>query len=269
VRGEQRRYRGEAGARDFDLISGSASAFVKPVQGVRLSLSLAKTERAPTEVELFANGPHAATQAFEIGNPTLAKEAATSLELGISWRFKEWRAHVDVWQAEFDGFIGFAPNGEEEDGLAIYEVSQKDATLRGHEFGLSGPLWVGTAAQISADVTGDYVRGRQKGGAFIARMPPPQVTLGLEAQWAKLKARVEAQRLDSQKKLAAFETPTSGANIYNVRLSWQPLGDGDGIALVLEGNNLTDALVREHSSFLKDSVPKPGRSLKLSLHAKF
>jgi iron complex outermembrane recepter protein len=80
---ETRDYSGLAGRARFDFGSVSASAFVAPIEGLRLSLSASRTQRAPTEVELFANGPHAATGAFERGDPNLNIETATSVETGI------------------------------------------------------------------------------------------------------------------------------------------------------------------------------------------
>jgi iron complex outermembrane receptor protein len=47
--------------RDFDNWSGSAAAFIKPAANLFLGLSLAHNERAPSEVELFADGLHVAT----------------------------------------------------------------------------------------------------------------------------------------------------------------------------------------------------------------
>jgi iron complex outermembrane recepter protein len=38
---------------------------------------------------------------------------------------------------------------------------------------------------------------------------------------------------------------------------------------MLKGRNLSNEDVREHTSFLKDKLPKPGRSVRLSLRAAF
>ncbi|MCE2890504.1 MAG: hypothetical protein LW848_05270, partial [Hyphomonadaceae bacterium] len=45
ARYEQRDYSGLAGSRNFDLGSFSASAFLKPTEGLRLSLNAGYTER--------------------------------------------------------------------------------------------------------------------------------------------------------------------------------------------------------------------------------
>ena len=43
------------------------------------------TERAPTSYELYANGVHAATSAYERGDPAAASERGRNLDLAIGW----------------------------------------------------------------------------------------------------------------------------------------------------------------------------------------
>ena len=100
-------------------------------------------------------------------------------------------------------------------------------------------------------------------------MPPRLTTLGLEARSDRLSARGEIQVLDDQTEVAAFETSTPGATTYNVRFGWKPLANNDDLELTLEGRNLSDEDVREHTSFLKEQLPKPGRSIRLSVRAQF
>lgn len=269
ARFEQRTYSGLAGQRDFDLTSGSASLFAKPMEDVRVSLSVSRTQRAPTEVELFANGPHAATQAFEIGNPNLMTETATSIEAGLSWKLAGWTAKLDIWRAQFDGFVAFVPTGEIEDDLAVFNVTQADAVLNGYEIEVSGPIWAGGDWKVTGDAALDYVKGRYDDGTNIARMPPRLATIGIAAASNHWSARGEVQILSDQTKVAAFETQTLGATTYNVRFGWRPLADNDGLELTLEGRNLSDEEVREHTSFLKEQLPKPGRSVRLSVRAAF
>jgi len=45
-----------------------------------------RTERAPTTEELFSNGPHLATNQFEIGDITLDEETALGVEGAIRFR---------------------------------------------------------------------------------------------------------------------------------------------------------------------------------------
>jgi iron complex outermembrane recepter protein len=270
ARFETRDYSGLAGERAFDLTSLSASAFADVAQGLRLSLNLSRTERAPTEIELFADGPHAATAAFEIGNSGLDKESALGIEGTARWSHDDIRAEINLWTSRFDGFISFDPTGDIEDDLPVFEVRQDDADLTGFEASLTAPLYQTGSWSVSGDAALDYVRGKYRdNGGNIARMPPALLTLGLEGRTERLRVRGEVQVLGEQDDVAAFEIPTDGATILNASLSWRPVETNNRLELVFSARNLTDQEVREHTSFLKDILPRPGRSLRASLRATF
>ncbi len=269
ARYEQRDYSGLAGARTFDLGSFSASAFVKPIDGLRLSLNAGYTERAPTEVELFADGPHAATQAFEIGDADLKTETAISLEGVARWQIGGATVDLNVWRSNFDGFIAFNPTNQIEDDLPVFLVSQKDATLSGAELHVTWPLGQVAGWSVVGDGGMDTVRGSYDGGGAIARMPPAMVTLGLEAKSPQMRVRAEVQSIAEQTRSAAFETKTAGSTALNALWSWRPVQSNDRIELTFEGRNLTNEDIREHTSFLKDYLPKPGRSIRVSLKGSF
>jgi iron complex outermembrane receptor protein len=269
ARYEQRDYSGLAGARSFDLGSFSASAFLKPIDGLRLSLNAGYTERAPTEVELFADGPHAATQAFEIGDADLKTETATSLEGVARWQIGGATVDLNVWRSSFDGFIAFNPTNQIEDDLPVFLVSQKDATLTGAELHVTWALGEIGGWSVVGDGGIDTVRGSYDGGGAIARMPPAMVTLGLEAKSPQMRVRAEVQSIAEQTRAAAFETKTEGSTALNALWSWRPVQSNDRIELTFEGRNLTNEDIREHTSFLKDYLPKPGRSIRVSLKGSF
>ena len=269
ARYEKRDYSGLAGSRNFDLGSFSASAFLKPSEGLRLSLNAGYTERAPTEVELFADGPHAATQAYEIGDADLKTETATSLEGVARWQVGGATVDLNIWRTSFDGFIAFNPTNLIEDDLPVFLVSQKDATLTGAELHVTWALGEFGGWSVVGDGGVDTVRGTYDGGGAIARMPPAMVTLGLEAKSPQMRVRAEVQSIAEQGRTAAFETKTEGSTAINALWSWRPVESNDRIELTFEGRNLTNEDIREHTSFLKDYLPKPGRSIRVSLKGSF
>ncbi|HEY0198863.1 MAG TPA: TonB-dependent receptor, partial [Rhodanobacter sp.] len=59
----------QAIARSFNAYSFSACASYAIAPNWRIGVNGARSERAPSAEELFARGPHAGTQAFELGNP--------------------------------------------------------------------------------------------------------------------------------------------------------------------------------------------------------
>ena len=73
-RGRRRRLGNAALAASFTTFSGSLGGSYAFAPGWRFGLDLSRSERAPSIEELFANGPHAGTQAFEIGDPDLDRE---------------------------------------------------------------------------------------------------------------------------------------------------------------------------------------------------
>jgi iron complex outermembrane recepter protein len=91
----------------------------------------------------------------------------------------------------------------------------------------------------------------------------------MEAKTARFRIGGEVEFLDRQNDVADFETPTDGATVYNLRAGWQILPDRPDFNIIVDGRNLSDEEVREHTSFLKDALPKPGRSVRLGLQVAF
>jgi iron complex outermembrane receptor protein len=85
---------------------------------------------------------------------------------------------------------------------------------------------------------------------------------------AKVDAHVEIRRVGAQARTAAYETPTDGYTLVNARVAVRPLKDS-ALQLFVEGRNLADAEAREHTSFLKDIAPLPGRSIRFGLAHSF
>lgn len=268
ARYEKTEYSGIAGNRDFSSTSGSLGVSYRPMLGLKFGLTYGVTERIPTETELFANGPHAATQSFEIGDVNLKTEIAKSLEFAIRYKLQNSQIELNIWRADFDNFVSFNNTGDVEDDLPVYQASQEDALLSGFEFQASQKFGTIRAADIHGDFSIDYVKGEYKNGGYIARMPPLSYIIGLEAKLDELKARAELQYFASQDNLAEFETKTDSANILNLSFSYAPK-NLEHFEIRFMANNITNEEIREHTSVLKDLMPKPGRSLRFGIHYKF
>ena len=65
---------------NFEGISFSAGGDYHLSDTIRFGGTAFRTERAPTTEELYSNGPHLATEQFEVGNPTLGLETARGIE---------------------------------------------------------------------------------------------------------------------------------------------------------------------------------------------
>jgi iron complex outermembrane receptor protein len=249
--------------RSFTNVSASAGAFWRPSDPLFLALTLSLSGRAPTEFELFADGPHEGTGTWEVGDPTLSSEEALSLEATLRWTGDSTRVQAHAWAARYDGFIEERPTGEVYDDLPVFNFRQTDADFVGFEVEATQTLLTRAEGRLEASLSGDVVRGDTDQG------PPPRIpAFGVtgELSWESetLDAAVEIRHVGDQTRTAPFELETDGYTAINASLAWRPLA-GTPVTVSLRGRNLSDAEIREHASYLKDIAPSPGRSVSLGL----
>ena len=258
-----------AGERDFSNISASAGVFLRPSAALFLGLSLARNERAPSEVELFAEGAHVATGAFEVGNIDLDSEVATSIEATVHFASGPFEFDLHAYHADYDGFIDLRPTGldDVDSDLPIFAYVQTGATFRGFEAEASYALWEAGDRGLSLSGAADWVRASTDLGP-AARIPPWSVTAGLDWTSDLFDAGLEVRHVSEQDRTAAFERATDSYTLVNLKGSVRPFADSN-ITLFAEAANLTDAEAREHASFQKDIAPQPGRSLRVGATYRF
>lgn len=257
------------GRRTFDGVSASLGAFVRPVEGVFLSLSASRSERAPAQDELFADGPHAATRAYERGDPGLQSEVSRSLDLTLHFEREGLEVDAHAYVSDYDGFIDLRPTGQvdPDSGLQVFSYVQADALFRGIEIEGSAQLWRAGERALRLEFAADHVRASSEIGV-PARIPPWSAQLGVVYETGALEARVEARHVGAQKRIAPFETTSGDYTLVNASVSWSP-ARAPGTRIFLDVRNLTDATAREHVSFLKDLAPLPGRNFRLGLAYSF
>ncbi|WP_336981967.1 TonB-dependent receptor [Altererythrobacter fulvus] len=255
--------------RGFDTFSGALGLSYAVTPGLRLGINGSRAERAPSVQELFADGPHVATQQYEVGNADLTKEGAWGLEAYLRGTVGGATVSFSVYQNWFDGFIFLAETGTEEDGLPVYRFLQQDADHFGIEGEISAPIYESDGFKLLADLRGDYVRATLADGTAVPRIPPLSLTGALEAHIGDFDARAEVEWNDKQDRLAPLETPTGSFAFTNLSFAWHPLTGKDNLTFMLQADNIFDVEGRRHASFTKDFVPLTGRNFRLSVKASF
>lgn len=255
--------------RTFDTVSGSLGAGVDVAPGWRIGLNLSRSERAPSAEELFANGPHAGTQAFEVGNPAFGKEKSWGLEATLHGKGDGYSVSASAFHSWFKDYIYETQTGAIEDDLPVFQYAQADARYYGFE--VEGSATLGHVGQTSivADALADYVRATITSAGPAPRIPPLRVLGGIEAQAEKVTGRVEMEWVDDQKRITAFETPTDGYTMVNASLSFKPFGSANPTSITLSANNIFDVVARRHASFLKDYAPLAGRDFRITTRINF
>lgn len=269
------------GSADFDLVSGSIGLHRHLEGGFFLGGQLSYTERAPNESELFAFGPHLATEQFEVGDPTLDKESGLNLEGTARWRGANGGIGVNLFVTEFSDFIFLTPGViiedgvevDEEDGLPVFLFVQDDASFIGGEIYAdflveAGPL----GADWQFDASLDFVDAELDDGGNVPFIPPVTLNAGASAEWGAWELGAAVTVAGDQDDPGAGQLPTDGYTTLDLRaeVDLSDFGFGaDGTEAFIEARNVTDEEVRFATSTLKDVAPAPGQNIRAGIRVAF
>ena len=256
--------------RNFDAFSGALGFSYAVAPEVKIGINGSRAVRAPSGEELFSNGPHVATQAFEVGNPDFRTEKSWGLELYARGNAGPVRFQLSGYANWFDDYIYENATGAEQDDLPVFQYYQADARYYGVEGEIEATLIQRGSFDLTGNVVADYVNAKlTNGGGWVPRIPPLRVLGGLSGRSGDFGARVEVEHVTEQNRIAAFETPTDNFTLVNASITWKPLGRESETALILSADNIFDVDARRHASFTKDYVPLAGRDIRVAARLSF
>lgn len=236
----------------------------------KIGANVSRTGRAPAVEELFSDGPHIATQAYELGDPDLKSERAWNGELYARLDAPGAALSATLYTNRFDSFIYEAETGAVEDNLPVFAYFQSDAKVWGVEFQGSKRVASFGDMKLSVDGVADYTRSKiSTGGGNVPRIPPLRLLGGAELASDHVDLRGEVEYSADQTKTAAFETPTAGFTLVNATATWRPFGRDRNVALIASANNIFDVTARRAASFTKDCVPLAGRDFRVTARVSF
>lgn len=262
---------GDGQERKFTPKSASLGATLPVGAGWSLSASVGATERAPAYYELYANGVHVATAAYERGDPTLGVERSRHLELGTEWKQDEHRFKASVFQTRFSRYIGLDATGNVIDDVPEYAFTAARARLRGLE--LEGRTRLLTRPwTLDADAAVDMVRGDNlTTGEPLARLAPVRVRAGLttaSGPWQIGATVVHAARQD---RVPAADVATPSSTVLNLFATWKmPLQQADALWFV-RLDNVTNELAYNAAAIrtVRDLSPLGARALTAGVRVAF
>jgi len=234
-----------------------------------IAASFSHAQRPPSVEELLSNGPHFATQSFEIGEIDLTQETSNNFDLSLRKKAGDFRFELNAFFNEYSDFIFERPTGTFVDDLPEFRFTQEDARFTGLEFDFDWGLVTTLPFQLSINGMFDYVRGRLVQGGDLPRIPPLRVGLGLEVITNDLSIGMNMLRYLSQNRVADFESTTSGYTIVNIDINFSFFTDSVEWLFFMRGTNLFDDEIINHSSFIKDIAPEAGRALNAGVRISF
>lgn len=242
-------------------------------QAHNLSLSLTRAQRLPQGQELYANGVHLATNTYECGLLACGRggdvDPETSHNLGLNLRKTEGALTYDigVYYNRVSDYINADTRQVIDDEFRLIHYTQIRADFVGAEATASYRFahdWKGT-------LFGDVVRAENRDtGDALPRIAPARLGARLARQWRGLEGELEFYRGFAQHRVASHEgeTGTPGYDMLNLTFSYALAGNPD-YTVFLRGSNLLAETVWNHTSFLADRVPEPGRNLSAGIRLAF
>ena len=249
------------------------------------TLSLTRTERAPNFQELFADGPHIGTDAYEVGDRALGKEKGVGLELELAKTRGTISGSFSVYYNRFSSFIsqqanGFGPNltgvggpnhalgGADE--LARYDFVSVPADFYGAEARVNFQLQDEATSKCGLEFFGDFVRASNRDTSeALPRISPGRLGMALHGLASGWSWRLDAAYHLAQNHLANAETPTAGYTMVGASLGHDFKLVGTDARFTLRLTNLFDVEARNAASFIKDALPLPGRGVEAGLKLSF
>ena len=254
--------------RDRSFTGGSASVGLLMDLGEHAALvaNVIRSYRAPALEELYNFGPHVGNLVFEVGNPDLEREATVGLDLSLRHQSSRFRGSLNAYVYDIDNFVFPAVADVEIDGLQVAPFLQADSRFVGFEatasVQLADAVWVNLGlGTVNAELTAT--------NEPLPRIPPLRGQVSIDIPYRGFTLSPGWTVAAAQDQVFRHETATSGYSVFNLEASHVWPRQHQVHILSVTGYNLTDALYRSHTSFIKDLAPEIGRGVKLAYSVRF
>ena len=274
-----RTYAARSDDRDTLSLSGGVIQTLTPTYA--LAFNLTHTTRAPNAQELYADGPHLATDAYEVGDASLADESALGAELSLRKTKGFMTGALTGFVTQFDNYIyqndtGTSVDfentpGDTTDDLQEFRFIQRDARFYGVELETAFHLIAETRHTLDLRINADHTRAQETDGANLPRIAPIKGLVALDWTRGPWSAGTDMQLAASQSHRAPGETATDGYALLGASLGYRLETRFATYDFFVRGSNLTDESARNATSFanIKDIAPLPGRAVTFGVRAAF
>jgi len=252
--------------RDFRAMTGSAGLLYRVTGPVALVVNVARGFRAPAAPDLFANGFHEGTRAFERGNPDLRVETSLNTDVGVRVSASRLTAEATSFVNVVDDYIYLRPFGT---GAAFdsLEVVQGNARLTGFEARAA----FRPADWVTVQASTDYVRGDNTTARVpLTFIPPLRALYGVRLEAARWRGAVRAPYMTMSGETNARQTRLDPRDVGPPGYTTATLGGGftyvvprGAVTVDLSIRNLFDVRYRSFMSRYKEFALAPGRTLVL------
>ena len=229
-----------------------------------------RSERAPSAEELFANGPHAGTQSFEVGDPDLDTEKSWGLEATLAPHGRRVQPSAPrFFTAGSTAIFTRRRPARSRTTCLFSNISRLTPAISASNSKASAKVARVGGFAINLDGVADYVRatidGAGAGPAHPAAAPARRDRSAIRQAERPGRGRM-GRRSGADRRL---RNPDRRLYDGQRQHRFHPWGEDNRSAIILSANNLFDVDARRHASFLKDYAPLPGRDIRISARFAF
>lgn len=271
---------------DVTRMSNAVTASVGMIQNltrnVIASLNLARSFRAPTVQELFANGSDAASNTYSIGDSNLLPETCFGIDASLKGHFTNLSFELSPYVNFINNYIYAYLRGDTIDALPVRQFSASDARLIGFEASVMvqlaslGSRRSGPIQNIAVEANADYVNAEDtKNNMSLPFIPPLRGLLRLIYQFVPSDGDViysgtfDWQLATSQTRLGVGDTYTAGYGVVNIGGGLRFNDGGLVHNFGIHCDNLFNQVYRDNLSVIKDFIPQPGRGVRMNYDLMF
>lgn len=255
-------------------VTGSAGLAYRVGEHVSLVTSVGRGFRAPAAPDLFANGFHEGTRAYERGNPSLGVEASLNADVGVRVEAPQLTGEVTVFRNAIRDYIYLRPFGTGPTTYDSLEVVQGDALLAGAEASLAwrAERW------LTLQAAGDIVRGTNTVlDVPLTFVPPPRLTLGARVERGGMVGTslvrpwlgVQAERNWRQTHLDPRDVAPPAYTLMHASAGGTLLVGARVLIVDLAVRNALDVRYRNFMSRYKEFADGPGRAVVVRVTTEF
>lgn len=259
---------GDIRTREFSGTSGGLLAEWNRGGALTLTTMAMRTFLAPSVEHLFAEGPHLAAYAYEIGNSELTAEVGNAFTFAMKWERPGTRIQLEGFRNDFEHYLHSADTGELEIGPGAEGMLER-FRFRGDPARLTGfeaSVHIGRPDRLRLEAELAHVIGTlTRTGTPLTQMPPLHGRLAARLDQGRWRGGLTATGSAAQRRLGDFESSTAAYAQLSADVGWERLGSRDAMSVLLAVDNLTNAEARDHLSRIKSLMPGPGRSVRLLL----
>ena len=242
----------------FTASLGAVQQFTPEVTG---SLNFARSFRAPTVQELFANGLDAASGTFSIGTASLGPEAGFGIDASLKGTFERATFELSPYVNYINNYIYGFLRGDTIEKFPVRQFAATHARLMGFEASAT----VAATPTIAIRASADYVNAQDtKLNEPLPFIPPLRALVRATYQDSRWMGLLELRGAARQSRLGEGDTPTSGYTVMNLGAGVRFVRQGMVHNLSIRCDNLFNTVYRDNLSVIKDFLPQPARGFRVN-----